>query len=61
MKNVHNKTNMCIGDQCCKCHRQVPVFDSRDLFAGAKEVRLQHCNEEYRLLKTKSNKLILIK
>ena len=41
--------------------RQVPVFDSKQLFGESREVRLHHCNEEYRLILTKNNKLILMK
>ncbi len=41
--------------------RQVPVFDTQQLFGDSREVRLHHCNEEYRLILTKNNKLILTK
>ncbi len=41
--------------------KQVPVLDVRGLFGESHEVRLRHCGEEYRLLLTKNNKLILIK
>ena len=61
MKSVHCKTVICTDEQCCQCQRKVPVFDSRDLFGKSKEVRVQHCKDEYRLLVTKSNKLILVK
>jgi hemin uptake protein HemP len=38
-----------------------PVISSRDLLAGHREVTIQHGEEQYRLLLTGSNKLILIK
>ena len=41
--------------------RGVPVFDSQQLFDGVREIRLRHCSEEYRLILTKNNKLILMK
>jgi hemin uptake protein HemP len=41
--------------------RQVPTFDTQQLFGDALEVRLHHCGEEYRLILTKNNKLILTK
>ena len=41
--------------------RQVPVFDTQQLFGKVREVRLHHCGEEYRLILTKNNKLILTK
>lgn len=31
------------------------------LFGGAKEVRIRHCGQEYRLRKTRNGKLILTK
>ncbi len=42
-------------------NRQVPVFDTQDLFGEGREIRLHHCGEEYRLILTKNNKLILTK
>ncbi|MHC4221305.1 MAG: hemin uptake protein HemP [Planctomycetota bacterium] len=39
----------------------VPVLDSKQLFDGVREIRLRHCSEEYRLILTKNNKLILMK
>ena len=41
--------------------RQVPVFDTQQLFGESREVRINHCDEEYRLILTKNNKLILTK
>ncbi len=41
--------------------RQVPVFDTQQLFGEVREIRLHHCGEEYRLILTKNNKLILTK
>ncbi len=41
--------------------RRVPVFDTQQLFGESREVRINHCNEEYRLILTKNNKLILTK
>jgi hemin uptake protein HemP len=41
--------------------RQVPVFDTKQLFGKVREIRLHHCGEEYRLILTKNNKLILTK
>jgi hemin uptake protein HemP len=42
-------------------NRQVPVFDTKQLFGDSREIRLHHCSEEYRLILTKNNKLILTK
>ena len=46
-----------------KLSKAAPVtsLDIRDLFKGAREVRLRHRNAEYRLRLTKSDKLILTK
>ena len=44
-----------------KQSRQVPVFDTQQLFGQVREIRLHHCGEEYRLILTKNNKLILTK
>ncbi len=41
--------------------RPVPVFDTKQLFGEVREIRLHHCSEEYRLILTKNNKLILTK
>ena len=41
--------------------RRVPVFDTKQLFGRVREIRLHHCSEEYRLILTKNNKLILTK
>ncbi len=41
--------------------RQSPSVSSRDLFAGKREVIIEHGEERYRLCITASNKLILIK
>jgi len=38
-----------------------PVISSRELFAGRREVIIQHGQEQYRLRLTSSNKLLLIK
>lgn len=38
-----------------------PVVSSTELLQGAREARIAHGRETYRLLLTKSNKLILIK
>ncbi len=57
MKNNKNEKTQCPDNQ----DRQVPIFDSRQLFGDAREVRLHHCSEEYRLILTKNNKLILTK
>ncbi len=40
---------------------QVRVFDAQELFGQSSEVRLRHCSEEYRLIRTRNNKLILTK
>jgi hemin uptake protein HemP len=42
-------------------NRPVPVFDTKQLFGQVREIRLRHCSEEYRLILTKNNKLILMK
>jgi hemin uptake protein HemP len=36
-------------------------FDSRSLFGGAQEVRIEHYGQEYRLRQTRNGKLILTK
>jgi hemin uptake protein HemP len=36
-------------------------FDSRTLFGGAQEVRIEHFGQEYRLRQTRNGKLILTK
>ena len=36
-------------------------FDSRSLFDGAQEVRIEHFGQEYRLRQTRNGKLILTK
>lgn len=36
-------------------------FDSRSLFEGAQEVRIEHFGQEYRLRQTRNGKLILTK
>jgi hemin uptake protein HemP len=41
--------------------RLSPSVSSRDLFAGKREVVIEHGEERYRLCLTASNKLILIK
>ena len=41
--------------------KAVPALNVEKLFNGFREVRLRHCSEEYRLILTKNNKLILIK
>jgi len=40
---------------------QVRVLDAQELFGQSSEVRLRHCDEEYRLMITRNNKLILTK
>lgn len=39
----------------------IPCLDSRDLFAGQREVLIQHEGQLYRLRITQQNKLILTK
>ncbi|MBW8035129.1 MAG: hemin uptake protein HemP [Planctomycetes bacterium] len=41
--------------------KTVPAFNIEQLLGDFREVRLHHCNEEYRLALTKNNKLILTK
>lgn len=36
-------------------------FDSRALFGGAQEIRIEHYGQEYRLRQTRNGKLILTK
>lgn len=36
-------------------------FDSRTLFGGAQEIRIEHYGQEYRLRQTRNGKLILTK
>ena len=40
---------------------EVTVLNSRTLFAGIKEILIQHEDQQYRLQLTRSNKLILVK
>lgn len=44
--------------QTAQAQRQ---FDSRTLFGGAQEVRIEHFGQEYRLRQTRNGKLILTK
>lgn len=44
----------------CKT-KQLRSYDTEQLFGDGREVRLRHCGEEYRLILTKNNKLILMK
>lgn len=39
----------------------VPVLEAQQLFQGFREVRILFCDEEYRLRRTKNQKLILTK
>ena len=39
----------------------IPALNVKKLLNGFREVRLLHCSEEYRLMLTKNNKLILTK
>ncbi len=41
--------------------RNVVIVSSRQLFAGAREVRIKHRGECYRLLETKNGKLVMNK
>ena len=41
--------------------RGVPILDSEELFAGGREVLIRHKKDSYRLMITKSGKLILNK
>jgi len=49
------------GSQSESTGQATPVVSSTDLLRGAREARIAHGHEVYRLLLTKSNKLILIK
>ncbi|MBS0590556.1 MAG: hemin uptake protein HemP [Proteobacteria bacterium] len=42
-------------------HAPTRQFDSRTLFGGADEVRIEHYGQEYRLRQTRNGKLILTK
>lgn len=42
-------------------HRDKRCFESSDLFGGKKEILIRHRGQEYRLLITKAEKLILNK
>lgn len=44
--------------QAASAQRQ---FDSRSLFGDAREVRIEHFGQEYRLRQTRNGKLILTK
>lgn len=44
-----------------KTVKSIPSLNTEKLFNGFREVRLRHSNEEYRLILTKNNKLILTK
>jgi len=41
--------------------REIPVWSSLQLLGGASEAHIVHGNEVYRLLRTRNDKLILIK
>jgi hemin uptake protein HemP len=58
-----SKDKMQDGNKQNNVHQtmSVPVLDSKQLFDGVREIRLRHCSEEYRLILTKNNKLILMK
>lgn len=57
MENNNKKKTQYFDGQNC----QVPVFDTKQLFGQIREIRIHHCSEEYRLILTKNNKLILTK
>ncbi len=57
MENSDKKKKQRLANQT----RQVPTFDARRLFGDGNEVRLHYCSQEYRLMLTRNNKLILIK
>ena len=62
MKDDHVRRTMCPDHQNRVCRtRQVPVFDAQELLGESCEVRLRHCRQEYRLMLTRNNKLILTK
>jgi hemin uptake protein HemP len=41
--------------------KAVPVVDIEQLLVDFREIRLYHCSQEYRLILTKNNKLVLTK
>ena len=61
MENNNKKIRYSDNQSDVSQGRQVPVFDTKQLFGEVREIRLHHCSEEYRLILTKNNKLILIK
>lgn len=62
MTDDSKKTTNCSDDYSKKpCYSRVRILDTRELFEQSNEVRVRHCNEEYRLMLTRNNKLILIK
>ena len=61
MENNNNKIQYLDNQSAVSQSKQVPVFDTQQLFGDSREVRINHCDEEYRLILTKNNKLILTK
>jgi len=62
MKDVCRKINRNSDNNGRKDNTgRVRVLDARDLFKESNEVRVRHCDEEYRLMLTRNNKLILTK
>jgi len=62
MENVSRRTNQHSSNNSRAVHiEQVRVLDARELFKESNEVRVRHCDEEYRLMLTRNNKLILTK
>ena len=61
MENNNKKIRYFDNQSDVNQNRQVPVFDTKQLFGEAREIRLHHYGEEYRLILTKNNKLILTK
>jgi len=62
MENVSRRTNQHSDNNSLPVHAgRVRVLDTRELFRESNEVRVRHCDEEYRLMLTRNNKLILTK
>jgi hemin uptake protein HemP len=61
LKMNRNFTTNAIKSGAVDISSTVPVLNVEELLNGSREVRLMHCSEEYRLMITKNNKLILTK
>jgi len=60
MENLRRRINQHSKNNGRPVHTdRVRILDARELFKESNEVRVRHCDEEYRLMLTRNNKLIL--